>query len=118
MAKELQIAASVNFNKGGAQVGRRWSSKIDVAGSVGLHNTKTIATSDTTLPIEEIGTIGYVAFHNLDATNYVDIGPDGSSYPIRLMPGEFSGPIHWNAAAVHCKANTASCKLEYVAVEA
>lgn len=108
----------MQFSKGGATLARTYSTLITVAGAACFSNVQVVNTTDTILDLGGVGTIGYVIFNNLDGTHFLDIGADGSSYPIRLQPGTQSGPLSWNGAAIHAKADTASCKLQYDIVEA
>lgn len=108
----------MQFAKGGATLARTFTTLISVYGSACFSNVQVVNTTDTTLDLGGIGTIGYVIFNNLDGANFIDIGADGSSYPIRLQKGTQSGPLSWNGAAIHAKADTASCKLQYDIVEA
>lgn len=71
-----------------------------------------VATSDASLAKGGVSTIGYVYLRNLDATNYILIGADGTNYPIKLKPGE-QAAFPWNDTNVHAKANTAACNLQY-----
>lgn len=82
----------------------------------GLHATVwTVGTSEESMPVGDVGTLGRIYAKNLDATNYVDIGVDsGGSMvgAIRLKPGEEqwfrSKPgVTWKG-----QANTASCKVQ------
>lgn len=118
MANELRVTGSLNFNKNNASLSRTLSIQVTVAGSRPYSDMQNIGTSDETLALGSIGTIGFVCFRNIDATNYIDIGADGSSYPIRLLAGEIAGPLRWNGAAIHAKANNAACDLQYDIVEA
>lgn len=121
MADELTISSSIRFVKGTAPntltISRSSASqRVTVSGMTGIQNVVSIGTSDEELSLGDIGTIGYCWFKNLDATNYLTIGPDGASYPIKLKAGETAGPLRWNGAAIHALANTGACVLEYILV--
>lgn len=116
MASELLLQASLKFSKGGALFETNFpSTYFDVSGSVGNKQVQAIGTSDEVLPLGDVATIGYVMLKNLDATNYILVGSDGTLYPIRLKPGEVA-LMRWNEAAIHAKANTAICNLEYTII--
>jgi hypothetical protein len=116
MSAELQIQASLKFSKGGANIETNFpSSYFDVSGTVGDKEVQAIGTADEVLNLGDIATIGYVMLRNLDATNYISIGSDGTLYPIKLKPGEVA-LVRWNAAAIHAKANVAVCNLEYTLI--
>jgi hypothetical protein len=53
----------------------------------------------------------------MDTTNYIEISFDaGSTYPIKLWPGELPVIISNNGATVTAKANTAACIMQVTAV--
>lgn len=83
-----------------------WSSKKYV------DRTFDLTTGDLTLGLGDISTIGFVMFRNLDATNSIVIGSDGTLFPIKVTAGRSSGPIEWNAAAIHAKASAGTPKLQ------
>lgn len=116
MSAELNLQLGINFTKNAATIQRQLNAQFNVAGNNSLQLTRSVATSDVTLSIGSIGTVGYVYLHNLDATNFITFGSDGTNYPLKLKPGEFA-LMRWNAAAVHAKSDTAACLLEYVVVE-
>lgn len=116
MAQELTIQMSLGFTKALAALGKVFSqSYFDVSGTAAIQNVIAVGTTDETLALGDISTIGWVYMRNLDATNYVTVGSDGTLYPIKLKPLE-PMLVRWNAAAIHVKANTASCQLEYVLI--
>lgn len=71
-----------------------------------------VGTSDETLAKGDVATIGYIWLKNLGPTNYVEFGSDGTLYPLKLKVNEFA-LLRWNAAALHAKANTAACNVQY-----
>lgn len=116
MAQELTIQGSLKFAKGGANFEQNFlSTFFDVSGSVAIENTITVGTTDETLDLGDISTIGWLYMRNLDATNFITAGADGTLYNIKLKAGEpFFG--RWNGAAIHVKANTANCLFEYLII--
>lgn len=116
MSAELLLAASLKFSKGGALFEANFQSTyFDVAGNAPNKEVQAIGITDETLNLGDISTIGFVYMRNLDATNYITVGSDGTLYPLKLKPGEFFLG-RWNAAAIHAKANTAPCNLEYTII--
>lgn len=113
MSNELNLRVTFTHTKNGAVAQRNIQKLIDVAADPLVQEVQSIGTTDTVIDLGGIGTIGYVFFHNLDPTNYIVIGSDGTLYPLKLKPLEF-GMARWNAAAMHAKANTAACLLETV----
>lgn len=113
MSREIQLAASVRFSKSGSIIETVLASMyVDVSGLGGIKSKVTIGTTDETLDLGDITTPGYLVIKNLDSTNYVSWGPDGTVYPNKAKAGEFA-VVRWNGAAIHIKANTASCEVEY-----
>jgi hypothetical protein len=89
---------------------------VSINGKQISHGSIGLTTGDTTLIKGNITTYGYVYFKNQDATNNIQIGSDGTLFPLMLKPGEF-GVVRWNAAAIHAKATVGTPILEYWAVE-
>ncbi len=119
MASELRInLTTFSFTKGTASANTPAQAiSVDVAGTHTSSGTQSIGTGDETVALIDVATVGYVFLKNTDATNFITVGPDGSSYPIKLKPGEFV-VVRWNAAAIHAKADTATCILQYMIIEA
>lgn len=115
MANELRITNSLAYSKSGINMSRYITQSVTISGTPSLHNVQNIGTGDETLDLGDVATNGYILLVNLDATNYITMGADGSSYPIKLKAGE-SGCFRWNGAAIHAKANTSACNLEYVLI--
>ncbi len=76
--------------------------------------TVSVATSDQTLAIGTIGTIGLVFVQNLDPTNYIEVGPS-STYSIKVPPASAQSFYCDGWTALHAKANTGACLLTYAA---
>lgn len=116
MAQELSIQAALSFLKAGAATSKNFpSTYFDVSGTAYITNAIAVGTSDETLAVGDVGTIGWLYMRNLDATNYITAGADGTLYNIKMKAGEpFLG--RWNGAAVHVKANTATCQMEYAII--
>lgn len=116
MSAELLLAASLAFSKSGAAASKIFpSTYFDASGSPYIQNNAAIGITDESLALGDVATIGWVYAKNTDATNYVLLSADGTLYNIKLKPGEFFLG-RWNGAAIHAKANTAPCNLEYLIV--
>lgn len=112
MANELQINASLTFSPATtASFSSQANKQPTVAGTKAIKDVKAVTTSDTVLPLGDVGTVGYLMIRNLDATNFVTLGTDGTNYGLKLKAGEFM-LVRWNAAAIHAKADTATCEVE------
>lgn len=117
MSSELQLQGSLKFAKGGANFEATFGSGyFDVAGSAGNKQVQAIGITDESLALGDVSSIGYVALKNLDATNSIQVGSDGTLYPILLRANGGWAIMEWNAAAIHAKANVAPCNLEYTII--
>lgn len=116
MASELQVQGLIAFAKSGASISRTFpSTYFDVSVTAGVQNVISVGTSDESLALGDISTIGWIYLKNMDSTNYISVGSDGTLYPIKLKAGEFC-LCRWNAAAIHAKANTGACNMEYILI--
>lgn len=116
MASELQISATLNFEKTLAVLAVSSSAIIDVAGSKYCDLIQDIATTNTVISFGDVGTVGAYLLQNLDPTNYVDVGFNGTTYQFRLSAGtatETGGFLigQNNGATINAKANSAPCRL-------
>lgn len=118
MADELSLSFTLAFSKAASQtVTQSLSGLVTVSGTYTAGGTQLIGTADETLTFPaDLATVGYCLFQNLDATNYIEIGNDGSNYPVRLLAGE-KAMFRFNGT-IHAKANTGACKLAFTIIEA
>ena len=81
-----------------------------------------VGTSDTTIPLGTIGTLGYAYFQNLDGTNSIDIKNVASGTIIAHLPPAPSPPAFFyvgsGITAPVAIANVAACRLRYRCWEA
>ena len=89
---------------------------VAVTGGHHVLDEVALSTTDATVSKGNIGTIGRFYFKNLDVTNTIQIGGDGSTYPLSLLPGE-DAKGRWNTTAVHAKSTAGTPKLYYLLVE-
>ena len=116
MADEIAITVRLAFSKSGAKVSRTENINVDVTGDAFSHEIQSIPTSNTALTEgAAVGTPGYYLIKNLDATNYVTVGLTGS-YAIKLLAGEVC--LFRAAGAIYALANTDTCLVEFVLIEA
>lgn len=79
----------------------------------------TIVSGGTTgeaLVLQDVSSLGWARFENLDTANYVEIGIQvaGTFYPfIKLLAGEYNFMRLSSAIAPYARANTASVQLDY-----
>jgi hypothetical protein len=90
---------------------------MSVTGKHAIHDNMPLSTGDLNVSKGNIGTIGFFLFRNKDVTNTIQIGSDGTLFPLQLLPGEVAIG-RWNAAAVHAKAVAGTPGFEYWLIEA
>lgn len=121
MADEITLTFGLSMLKATAgQVDRNPDQQsVTMTGTDFVHNTQNIATSAEALAKGDITTPGYCMFHNLDGTNYVEIGYDDTGFKptVRLNAGEWA-MFRCTQAAPQAQANTAAVNLEYIILEA
>lgn len=77
---------------------------------------QTIGTSDEVLIVGDVATNGYFYAKNADVTNYLELGYTSGTYFAKLKAGEacvFRLGSGVTVSAIHAKANTGACVLEY-----
>ena len=117
MADEITVTLSVVYDNNGVEFTRSLSDSITQTGDTFTWEIQSVGTSEEELAQgAELGTPGIMVVHNLDATNYVEIGSTTGVYDIKLLAGEFAIYRH-NSATVYAKANTAACLVEYLLFE-
>jgi hypothetical protein len=87
---------------------------IDQTASGLLINVWTVGTSEETLTVTDIGTLGVAYFLNLDPTNYVQLGVSTGVYFCRLKPAASDMPAMFRlepGVTIYGKANTSACKV-------
>ncbi len=120
MADEITVLCKLKVKNGTLDLNYTSGSvQFDQAAARGGNpGTVNIGTSDEALALGDITTPGWCYMINLDATNYVDIGPEdtGAIVPfLRLEPGEPALMRLSPSVTVRGQANTAACNV-YVAV--
>lgn len=120
MAKELKVTAALSFKNGNVVLNTEaLSAEITVAGTKCISNTASIGTSDETLALGDVSSIGWVRIENINETDtgHLLVGADGTNYPIKIGFGEFAS-FRFNGAAVHIKAVTAAQEIQYEIISA
>lgn len=116
MANELSIAAQLNFNKNGAVIAAARSGTFDVTGDHYESKVLEIGTVDESINKGDMSDVGFVLLKNLDTTNFVSAGDDGTNYPIKILPEEFA-MFRLDGNTLHLIADTAACDVEIVMIE-
>src|SRR5215472_14737294 len=117
MANEITVSGTLSYSKSSARASLSGSLRADQTGDHYVQAIQDVGTVEENIAKGDIGTIGWCAFRNNDTTNYVELGATTGVYSLKLGPGEFHGPMKWNSSSVFARANTASCKVEYLLIE-
>ena len=118
MAKEISSTVNLSFSKGGA-AGRLVAGPtlIDMTGTKFIQGVVSIGTTDESLDLSDVSpTPGLTVLQNLDTVNYVEVGVDGTNYVIKINAGE-SCLFRVDGAAIHLKANTGACLVQFLVVQ-
>src|SRR6266542_3229329 len=104
MANEITMTGSLSYLKNRARAALSGSATVDQAGDHYVQQVQDVGTAEEQLEKGDIATIGWCAFRNMDATNYVELGATAGVYSMMLDPGEFIGPMRWSGSAIYAKA--------------
>jgi len=113
MAGTISVSLTAQYTNGGdSQLVQPSSTTVTVAGAARVFDVVSVGTSAQALSIPA-GTLGFIFAQNLDAANYIELSPDGTTWTDKLLAGEFcwKRPDGWTA--VWAKANTAAVLLKY-----
>lgn len=117
MADEITITSNMELSNG-AVVYQPQTQQFTADQSTAeiIINVQTIGTSAEAVELGDIATPGWARFHNLDPTNFVQVGVDdgGGFVPfMKVLPGEIQGPVRIDPThTLQAKADTGSCKLK------
>jgi len=115
MASEISFSASLSYAKSGTSLNRQCSTTLDVAGLKYADVVQAITTAGVTVTFGTVGTVGVFMLQNIDPTNYVDIGFDGTTYPVRLaaVSGTQGGFIIApnNGSTIYARSSVTGCNL-------
>lgn len=121
MANEISMTLGLQVSKAGVadtlnpgvkQFNMTGTNITRATQSIGFAAAEAIAKGD-------IGTVGLLLIHNLDATNYVQLfGDNTAALPtVRLRPGGYALFELDANAVLFAQANTGACKVESLIVE-
>lgn len=122
MADEIRALMQVRLNKGAMSHSYTPSQfAVDQSGAIVYDVTHSVGTTEETAgpSFGDIGTEGTFVVHNLDSTNYVQVGFSTGVYGVRLKPDGLPlvGNLEPNAT-IYLKANTAACNVRIIVYEA
>jgi hypothetical protein len=123
MANEINVTISMRVRKGNLVADViPGNQQIDMGVARGpVPGTVVVDTTEAAVSFAALATLGLIVITNLDATNYIDFGPEesgamvaavrvkaGESCIFRLVPG----------TTYRAKANTAACDVQFLAFNA
>ena len=120
MANEIEITGDLNLKKGSLDyrfaMGRQ---QVTQTGTLIKDIVVSVGTSELIVPVDDVGTPGFVAMMNLDDTNYVQWGFATATYGGRMIAAGTVRPFQLDAAVqdLYLKANTAACDVRIVVFE-
>ena len=118
MASEISLALALRITKGNLIENFQLGGTFDLAASAPVKAAGIASigfAAHEAIPMQDVATLGFAVFRNLDTTNYVEVGVDvgAAFYPFLLLkPGE-SALLRMGTAAPYAKANTAAVRLQY-----
>lgn len=120
MSNEITISGLLSFAKGSLADSLSLTGLLaTMAGADYIKSTQLVTTSEAALNIPAaIGTPGYIFMVNRDATNFIKVrAASGAADLIKIHPGKFA-LFELAAASPYVIADTASCQIEYLLIEA
>ena len=120
MADEITVVAELSLENGNIEHDFRPDAVlVDQAAGKFIDEILDIGTSEETISFGDIATKGYCVIQNLDSTNYVTYGPDSTGMVTfgRLNAGDIALFRIDNSVTLKAQANTASCKVRFIAYE-
>ena len=120
MANEITVSADLGLKKG--ELDYRFPMGLQTLTQTGTlikDVVVSIATSETVIPVDDVGTPGLVAIQNLDDTNFVQWGVATTVYTGRMIALGQVRPFQLDAGVqdLYLKANTAACDVRIVVFE-
>jgi len=118
MANELKLNVSLEYAQDGISVISNPSRvQIDTVGGRATKLVQTIGTVEETLILGDVAAVRMLLIRNLDATNFIELGVATGVYGVRVRAGNFA-LYNPNGTTVFARANTASVKVEFTAIDA
>lgn len=119
MAQEGTYSLQLTFLKGGVG-STKGSGQVyfDVAGTNFVQGTGATTTAYAALPLGSITTPGMLIIRNLDTTNDIFVGPDGTvASSVRVKAGTWA-MFYCGSTTPNVKSNAGTPKFEYLLIEA
>jgi hypothetical protein len=118
MSDEITVSASLKVRNGNLRADiNPGALQIDQAVARGPSpGSVNVGTSEEVISFAELATLGWCLIQNLDATNYVDFGPESGGAmvaAIRVEAGEVALFRLVPGTTYRAKANTAACNVAF-----
>jgi hypothetical protein len=120
MANEITIASSLTAKNGSLTVTQEANTRADQTNKGGVQKIQNIGTSEEVVSLTGVTAARAILIKNLDATNFVDIGPESGGAMVgfaRLKAGENCMLPLKPSVVVRAKADTAAVDIEYTVIE-
>jgi len=119
MANEIYIGLTFTATKNGASVSGSFAGNATMVGDNFIGNVQAVGTSNEAILLGDVSATGMGVFlKNLDATNYVEIFSDSGNTNLITKLTAGMPCLLWPNAVIYARANTASCNVQVVSVEA
>jgi len=118
-SNELALSVALNYRDDYVPLSgfsQNVSGVVDVTGTRFASKVIEIGTTDESVAKDDLTTVGFVLIKNLDDTNFISAGDDGTNYPIKILAEEFS-LFRLNGNTLHLIADTAACEVEVHMIE-
>lgn len=120
MANEITVTGSLAVSNGQYVDSIPTFRVQDDQSSLGGHGSVVeVGTSEESMPVGDVSSEGWLSIKNLDATNYVEYGPDSTGMVAfgRLEPGHTHLVKLKSGVTVKWQANTAAVKVKMLLLE-
>lgn len=120
MANEISMTASLSVAAGSSSITQSTSKQATQTTPGAVQRRQTVTTSDTAVTLTGVTTPRVIQITNMDATNYIDIGPESGGAIIaliRLKAGETCVFPIKPSVVIRAQANTASVTIEMLIAE-
>ena len=120
MADEIKLTIKGKVTNGEYKTDWSFSQfSVDQAASGAASGVQSVGTSAENIAGGDVSTPGYLFLKNIDGTNYVDVGVDNTGFVAmaKLKAGEQACFRVAGSTTIQLKANTATCKVQYLLLE-
>ena len=120
MADEIKATVSINVENGTYKTTfNPGELSIDQTTQGAASGILSIGTTEETVSFTDVSSEGVAVFQNLDATNFINVGPDSTGIQnfLKIKAGEHCFLRLHPGITVKAKADTAACKMYFLVLE-